>query len=61
MDAASDVVVADGPVKRIVIVARDSKNAFLVTAPVPVPLLGPVALGLLAVAMGAIPAIARRR
>jgi hypothetical protein len=55
------VVVADGRVKRIVIVARDSRNAFLVTDPTPVPLLGPAALGLLAVAMGAIPALAGRR
>jgi len=56
MSAANDVVVADGAVKRIAIVARTSRNAFLVTddiaaPPVPVPSLGPTGLGLLALAL----------
>jgi hypothetical protein len=61
LTVASDVAVADGYHKRIAIVGRQSRNAFLVTDAIPVPLLGPIPLALLAVAMAAIPAIARRR
>jgi DNA-binding beta-propeller fold protein YncE len=61
LTAASDVAVADGPHKRIVIVARQSRNAFLVADATPVPLFGPISLGLLAVAMLMTPAISRRR
>jgi len=61
LTAASDVAVADGYHKRIAIVGRQSRNAFLVTDARPVPLLGPVPLALLAIAMAAIPAISRRR
>lgn len=61
LSAANDVAVADGPHKRIVIVARQSRNAFLVADAVPVPLLGPLSLGLIAAAMLLTPVVSRRR
>lgn len=63
LSAANDVAVSDGPVKRIAIAARQSRNAFLVTddVPAPVPALGPYGLGLLALTLALAPALRRSR
>ena len=60
---ASDVAVADTAKKRIVIVARGSRNAFLVedATPVAVPLFGPISPALPGLAVLSTPVVARRR
>jgi sugar lactone lactonase YvrE len=63
MTGAVDVVVSDGPEKRIVVVAAGSANAFLIEdaqLPAVVPLLGPAAWGALALALLGAASLARR-
>ena len=63
LQSASDVVVSDGPEKRIVVVGTLSNNAFLITdvSTAVVPLLGPAAWSALALALLGASALARRR
>ena len=61
LNAASDIAVANGSRKRIVVSARQSKNAFLIEDdPATVPLLGPLPLAFLVLVILATPAILRR-
>ncbi|HVH18683.1 MAG TPA: hypothetical protein VNF72_10315, partial [Myxococcota bacterium] len=63
LQSAGEVVVSDGPEKRIVVVGTLSNNAFLITdvSTEVVPLLGPAGWGALALALLGASALARRR
>jgi hypothetical protein len=64
MSGAADVVVSDGPAKRIVVVAAGSANAFQIedaSVPPVVPLLGSAASALLAALLLGAARLGRRR